>query len=130
MKIRGFTLLEVLIALVILSLLVMSVFHFFSNTARYHQKIGQRYKLLRAVKTFISNFTPGETRGQKDEQNFRFQWDSQVVRDQKKVRIPGQSGGGVFSRLNRVKVRVYRIGSSAELFSTTFLINELSAVKE
>lgn len=129
MKDRGFTLLEVLIALVILSLLVISVFHFFSNTLGYHHKIGRRYDLLRRVKTFISTFSPEETKGQQDYENLRIEWSSREVRKPKNVRLPGRQGG-VHSRLIRVDLAVYRTGGTTELYTTTFLVNALSRVKK
>jgi len=129
MKDRGFSLLEVLISIVILSSIVISVFYFYSGTIGNHKKLNEKYKLFRISREFIDNFQETENSGKEEREGFLLRWESFPIEESRKL-MRAEGGINSFLQLKLVHLEIFRKSNKKNLLSLNFIHNGFISVKK
>lgn len=127
-NIKGFTLLEVIISIVIFSTFSVASFYYFSNSMKHHEKLEEKYVLLRMVKEFVENFESSEKMGSEEKEGFIIKWRVTEVEDQRKIISRGSLD--FFLQLRAVHLEVINNRLNKQVFSTAFFCNLLLAEKK
>lgn len=130
MKDRGFTLIEVVVSILLFSIVIGSVFYFFSNSMQNQIKLREKYRLLRisreSIDFFINNSSV-EKYGRREKEDYIIEWEIYPAEEKRKMMYMG--GGASFVQLKLVHLRVKKKGDKESEFDYNFLINGLSLSK-
>ncbi len=121
---KGFTLIEVLVSITLFFITMVSVFHYFSNHIQNHNKISEKYKILRITKDFIDSFkwsTPLQKEGTSNIEEYVIKWKMFPIED--KRRVLNTSGRLTYFQLSLVKMSLINKNSKKQLYKTSFLVN-------
>ncbi len=128
---RGFTLLEVIIAISLLFMVVAAVFYFYGNLMENQGKIKEKYKLLRVSRAFVDSFVfrgrasiPGQQKGQLEEEDFILKWNTFPIENKREVLF--SSGEAPMAQLKRVHVEIFKKGKGNRVMELQFLVNVFS----
>jgi len=127
---RGFTLLEVVIAIMIFMLVMVAVFHYFSGMMNHQEKLREKYRLIRVAREAIDHFIGEpvqEASGSWQKEDFVVRWETFPAED--KRRIPYTVGATSFAQLKLVHLTITRAGTQTQLASYDFLINDYSTLQ-
>ncbi len=125
----GFTLIEVIVAIVIFSMVMAAVFYFYSNAIDNQGKLREKYTILRISRQFVDSFTAGAVpwdgrRGQQDMGDFVMDWKMFPVEDGREVVFT--SGRPPLAQLNVVRLRVIKKETNLQVYSLDFLFNTIA----
>jgi prepilin-type N-terminal cleavage/methylation domain-containing protein len=125
---KGFSLLEVLISILILSLIVLSVFYFYSGIIGNQQKLNERYKILRISREFIDNFREIKNYGKEEREGLLLEWEAFPIEEPRKMM---RSAGGLdrFLQLKLVHLEILRKSNKKSLLSLNFVYNAFISAK-
>lgn len=127
---RGFTLLEVVIAIMIFMIVMVAVFQYFSGMMNHQEKIKEKYRLIRVARetidSFLNNSAVSET-GSFEKEGFLVKWEIFPAED--KRRIPYTGGATTFAQLKLVHLTILRERSREEVARYDFLINDYSTMQ-
>ncbi len=130
MKQRGFTLLEVVIAIMIFMLVMVAVFQYFSGMMNHQEKLKEKYRLIRVARetidSFLDNSVTAES-GSQEKEGFLINWEIFPAED--KRRIPYTGGATTFAQLQLVHLTIRKSGDRKELAVYDFLINDYSTLQ-
>lgn len=129
MKDKGFSLLEVLISVIILSSIVVSVLYYFSGTIDNQKKLIEKYKILRICREFIDNFQEKENSGKEEKEGILLEWEVFPVEEARKLIGIGR-GINTFLQMKLVHVEIFRVSNRKKLLSLNFITNEFIPVKK
>ena len=130
MRRQGFTLLEVVIAIMIFMIVMVAVFQYFSGMMNHQEKIKEKYRLIRVARETIDSFLnnpPTEESGSVEKEGFLIQWEIFPAED--KRRIPYTGGAATFAQLKLVHLQVLSARDRDELARYDFLINDYSTLQ-
>lgn len=119
---RGFSLLEVIIALVMFSSFAASVFYFFSGAINSHGKLKQKYTQLRVMREFVDNFESREKEDVVEKEGYVLAWKAYEL--EKKRRMQGKQPLRNYLQLKLIHVDMRKKGKKDILTSFDFVINE------
>lgn len=119
---RGFSLLEVILAISIFAVFCSSVFYFYSSAMTSHEKFKRKYTELRLLREFVENFQSHEESGSQEKEGFVLEWQAQAVEAARKI----ESGEGVANQmqLKMVRVQIREKEKKNWLQELQFLYNE------
>ena len=127
---RGFTLLEVVIAIMIFMIVMVAVFQYFSGMMNHQEKIKEKYRLIRVARETIDSFlnTPdGAESGSIEKEGFLLKWEIFPAED--KRRIPYTGGATTFAQLKLVHLTILRGRGREEVARYDFLVNDYSTMQ-
>jgi prepilin-type N-terminal cleavage/methylation domain-containing protein len=128
MKKKGFTLLEVIIAIMIFSIFSVSVFYFFSNAIERNLKFEEKYVILRMAKEFISQYDTLQQDGTRTREGFLLKWHSTPMEEPRKI-VTG-SDVNYNLQLKLVHLDIIRQEDQKNLLSVNFIYNDLLSAKK
>lgn len=126
---KGFTLIEVVVAITIFALVMTAVFYFFSNSMNNQEKLKEKYTILRISREFIDTFIEGWNRsegmkGSQEKENFILAWDMTPVEEPKDLLF--SSGRAPIVQLNLVRLHVIKKETNEPVLDLDFLVNTIS----
>lgn len=131
---KGFTLIEVIIAIAVLFLAVASVFYFYSNLMDNQAKLKEKYTILRISREFVDSLVfsndfdvtgKGKGRGRREAGGFILAWDIYPAEEKREILFT--SGIAPLAQLNRVHLQVIKKETGKRVLELHFLINSISA---
>ncbi len=127
---RGFTLIEVVIAIMIFMLVMVAVFHYFSGMMSHQEKLKEKYRLIRVAREAIDSFldkSAVEESGSWEKEGFLIKWEAFPAED--KRRIPYTAGATAFAQLKLIHLTIHTAGERTLLAAYDFLINDYSTLQ-
>jgi prepilin-type N-terminal cleavage/methylation domain-containing protein len=131
MKDKGFTLIEVIVAITILFLVVASVFYFYSNLMENQAKLKEKYRILRIGKEWVDSFIFGNDpellmvkKGQRKVEDFILRWEMHPVEDGREVLFT--SGIAPLAQLQLVHLELLKTNTGNNVLDLHFLVNTIS----
>jgi len=125
---RGFTLIEVVVATTLLFMVTGAVFYFYSNLMDRQGKIKRKYIVLRLAREFMDGFVfnhqqlpryaPG---GKSEREGFRLEWNTAPAEQAREVLY--SSGLPPMAQLHRVNCRIINLESGNQVMELNFLVN-------
>lgn len=128
MKKKGFSLLEVVIAILVFSLFSVSVFYFYSNAIERNLKFEEKYVVLRLAKEFISQYDSRQRDGTGTREGFRLKWHSTPMEEPRRI-ITG-SDVNYNLQLKLVHLDIIRQEDKKNLLAVNFIYNDLLSAKK
>jgi len=128
MKKKGFSLLEVVIAILVFSVFSVSVFYFYSNVIKRNLKFEEKYVVLRMAKEFISQYDSQQRDGTWPREGFLLKWHSTPM--EKPRRIITGSDVNYNLQLKLVHLDIIRQEDQKNLLAINFIYNDLLSAKK
>jgi prepilin-type N-terminal cleavage/methylation domain-containing protein len=125
---KGFSLLEVIIAILIFSIFIVSVFHTYSGFINSSSKFEEKYVILRLAREFVDNFNDENSEGKEEKEAYILEWQSYPIEGQRKISSGQQVGS--FLQLKLIHLDIISKESKKKVFTTNFVSNEYSTVKK
>jgi type II secretion system protein I len=127
---QGFSLVEVLVALVIFSSFAIAVFHFYGNAIDLNGRFAEKYTAIRIAKEFVDTFQLEDEKqqGQVKKEGLVINWKLLPVEKQRKLIT--RDPVATFITLKLVDAAIVVDNTDIVLHSFHFLVNEVSNVRK
>ena len=119
---RGFSLLEVILAIVIFSSFLAAVFYFLSGAINSNTAFKRRYTQLRILREFVDNFSSHEEKGAEEKEEYILEW--QAYNMETKRRIVSRTPVNNYLQLKMIHLEMKEKENKNRVFSLNFIYNE------
>lgn len=123
---KGFSLIEVVVAITVFSLVMAAVFYFYSNAFNNREKLRAKFTELRLAREFMDSVADDQNprlpeRGFREKEDYRLEWLILPVEEGREILLT--SGAAPKTQLHAVRLRLLKKKSRRPALELTFLHN-------